>query len=290
MSLAIDPLTPAFGAEIHGANLIGLDDTQFTELFRVFTAYGVVFLRDQPVLSPEQLMAFARKFGEIHLGPSYRKKSAEYPGLLRMRTNKDSRVVAGNRWHSDGSYDALAPQASILQLHKIPPVGGDTLFASLCAAYTALSDRTKVMLDGLTALHSGEESYRRFGTTKPGARSPENNHPSVRKHVDSCRPVLFVDRAYTKSINDLPKDEGKALLEFLLDHTERVDFQCRFRWSENAIAIWDNRCAMHHVLWDYWPQDREGHRISMVGERPVSWRLGVDEIPKQDFSMVRLTV
>ena len=135
MALAIDPLTPAFGAEIHGANLIGLDDTQFTELFRVFTAYGVVFLRDQPVLSPEQLMAFARKFGEIHLGPSYRQKSAEYPGLLRMRTNKDSRVVAGNRWHSDGSYDALAPQASILQLHKIPPVGGDTLFASLCAAW-----------------------------------------------------------------------------------------------------------------------------------------------------------
>ena len=289
MALAIDPLTPAFGAEIHGAKLIGLDDTQFTELFRVFTAYGVVFLRDQPVLSPEQLMAFARKFGEIHLGPSYRQKSAEYPGLLRMRTNKDSRVVAGNRWHSDGSYDALAPQASILQLHKIPPVGGDTLFASLCAAYTALSDRTKVMLDGLTALHSAEESYRRFGTNESGAW-PENNHPIVRKHVDSGRPVLYLDRAYTKSINDLPKDEGKALLEFLLDHAERVDFQCRFRWSENAIAIWDNRCALHHVLWDYWPQDREGHRISVVGETPVSWRLGVDEIPRQDSSMVRLTV
>lgn len=70
--------------------------------------------------------------------------------------------------------------------------------------------------------------------------------------------------------------EGKALLEFLFDHTERVDLQCRFQWSENAIAIWDNRCVLHHALWDYWPQDREGHRVSVVGEKPVAWRLGED--------------
>jgi taurine dioxygenase len=102
--------------------------------------------------------------------------------------------------------------------------------------------------------------------------------------------VLFVDREFTKSINDLPKEEGKALLEFLFTHSERADFQCRFRWSENAIAVWDNRCVLHHAMWDYWPQERQGHRISVVGERPIMWRLGKDDARESERSNVRLTL
>lgn len=292
MTLSIKPLTPTFGAEIEGADLVGLTDSQFDEIFRIFTDWSVVFFRDQPALTPEQHLAFARRFGEVHVHPAARGKPAEFPGLMRMRTNKESRVAAGNRWHSDVSCDELPPQASLLQLHKIPPVGGDTLFANLYAAYESLSDRMKTYLDGLTAMHSGEESFRhlfKFTPSEPNAMWPENDHPVVRKQVDSGRPALFVDREFTKKINELPKEEGRALLEFLFEHTERVDFQCRFQWSENAIAIWDNRCALHHALWDYWPADREGHRVSVVGEKPVAWDLATDAIPERDYGTVKLT-
>ena len=291
MGLTITPLTPAFGAEIEGVDVVGLTDDGFGDLFDAFVEWGVVFLRDQPALTPEQHRGLAARFGEIHVHPAARGREAAHPGLMTMRTTRESRVAAGNRWHSDVSCDALPPQASILQLHEIPPVGGDTLFASLDAAYEALSDRMKVLLDGLTALHSGEEPFRhlfKFEQDDPSDRWPENDHPVIRKHPESGRPVLFVDREFTKRLNGLPKEEGRAVLDFLFDHTERVDFQCRFRWSENAVAIWDNRCVLHHALWDYWPAERRGHRISVVGEKPEMWRLGVDVAPDKPGT-IRLT-
>jgi taurine dioxygenase len=293
MALSINPLTPTFGAEIEGLDVSNLDASQFDELFQAFVDYSVIFLRDQPVLTPAQHTEFAQKFGPIHVHPAARGREAEFPGAMNMRTDKDSRVAAGNRWHSDVSCDAQPPQASILQLHAIPPVGGDTLFASTYAAYAALSDRMKTMLDGLTALHSGEEPFRhvfQFAAQDGSTRWPEHDHPIIRKHADSLRPALYVDREFTKSINGLPKEEGKALLEFLFSHVERVDFQCRFRWSENAIAIWDNRCALHHAVWDYWPEERSGRRISVVGEEPLAWRLDADNAPTRSSSEVRLTI
>ena len=290
MALTIKPLTPALGAEIEGANLLDLSDAGFKEIFRAFTDYSVIFLRDQPALTPEQHSAFARRFGEIHVHPAARGREAEYPGLMRMQTTETTRVAAGNRWHSDVSCDEQPPQASILQLHQTPTLGGDTLFSSLYAAYDALSERMKVMLDGMTASHSGEESFRHLFkfTSAEGVPWPENDHPVVRKHVDSGRPALFVDREFTKRVNDLPKEEGAALLAFLFDHTERPDFQCRFMWTQNAIAVWDNRCVLHHAMWDYWPQQRRGHRISVTGEKPVPWKLGVDEPPGK-FATVKLS-
>lgn len=287
--MQVNPLTPTFGAEIEGAEVSNMTDAQFSELFELFIAWSVIFLRDQPALTPAQHLEFASRFGDVHVHPAARGKAAEFPGLMRMKTSKESRVAAGNRWHSDVSCDEFPPQASILQLHLIPPVGGDTLFANLYAAYESLSSRMKVFLDGLTALHSGEASFRhlfRFDNAE-GSSWPEHHHPIIRKHADSGRPALFVDREFTASIDELPKEEGKALLAFLFEHTERVDFQCRFRWSTNAIAIWDNRCALHHALWDYWPADRQGHRVSVVGEKPVMWRLGDSDQEKK--TNVRLT-
>lgn len=292
MTLSVKPLTPRFGAVVEGADLLKLNDATFADLFDVFTQYGVIFIRDQPALTPEQHLTFANRFGEVHVHPAARGKPAEFPGLMRMKTNSESQVAAGNRWHSDVSCDALPPQASILQLHKVPPIGGDTLFTSLYAAYDGLSDRMKDLLNGLTALHSGEEAFRhlfKFTNADADGRWPENHHPIVRRHKDSGRPALFVDREFTKKIDELPKEEGKALLTFLLDHTERVDFQCRFRWTKNAIAIWDNRCVLHHALWDYWPAEREGCRVSVVGEKPQIWKRHKDVMPEQDYGTVKLT-
>ena len=296
MSLKITPLTPTIGAEIAGLNILAMNDEEFATLFDAFTRHSVVFLRDQPALTEEQHYAFARRFGDVHIHPFARHAEPDpdnlHPGLLRMHTTVDTRVASGNRWHSDVSCDDRPPQASILQLHQVPTSGGDTLFASLYAAYDALSPQMKRYLDGMTARHSGEESYRKLFQRKIGLGStwPEADHPIIRRHSDSGRPVLYVDREFTESINGLPKEEGRALLDFLIAHTERANFQCRFQWTQNAIAIWDNRCALHHAIWDYWPQERRGHRVSVQGEVPLMWDLDTDSIPETiEHNTVKLT-
>ena len=292
MSIEVKPLTPAFGAEIEGVDLASSSAADFDEVLEIFSKYGVIFFRDQNKLSEEAHINLARRFGEIHIHPAARGKGEDPSGLLKMKTNKESKVAAGNRWHSDVSCDELPPYASILQLHETPSSGGDTLFASLCAAYDALSSPMKTMLDGLSALHSGEEPFRhlfKFENHQEGQGWPENDHPLIREHLPSGRPALFVDREFTKKINELPKDEGKALLDFLFSHTERVDFQCRFQWTPNAIAIWDNRCVLHHALWDYWPEQRSGCRVTTVGEKPVAWRLSDHTGTQKERSSIRLT-
>ena len=292
MSIEIKPLTPTFGAEIKGVDLASSAAAGFDEVLEIFSEYGVIFFRDQNKLSEEAHINLARRFGEIHIHPAARGKGEDPSGLLKMKTNKESKVAAGNRWHSDVSCDEFPPYASILQLHETPSSGGDTLFASLCAAYDALSSRMKTMLDGLSALHSGEEPFRhlfKFENHQEGQGWPENDHPLIREHLPSGRPALFVDREFTKKINELPKDEGKALLDFLFAHTERVDFQCRFQWTPNAIAIWDNRCVLHHALWDYWPEQRSGCRVTTVGEKPVAWRLSDHTGTQKDRSSIRIT-
>ncbi len=291
MSIEIEPLTPTIGAIVGGVNLNRLTDSVFADLWQAFIDHSVIFMRDQDQLTADQHLAFARRFGEIHVHPASRDRETANDGVMNMRITRDTEVAAGNRWHSDVSCDAEPPQATILQLHTIPTLGGDTLFSSLYAAYETLSDRMKVYLDGLTALHSGEESFRHLFkfNSSPGEGWPENHHPLVRKHVDSGRPLLFVDREFTKQIDDLPREEGRALLDFLFSHTERVAFQCRFRWTPNAIAIWDNRCALHHAMWDYWPSERLGRRITVKGESPVAWQQEKDAPPIQERPPVRLT-
>ena len=280
MQLETRALTPTIGAEIIGADLIDLFDERFEEIRGAFIEHSVIFFRDQPALTPAQQIAFAKRFGPIHVHPAARGHEAEYPGLMKLRTTEETRVAAGNRWHSDVSCDEEPPYATILQLHQVPANGGDTLFASMYAAYAALSTRMKGLLQGLTAHHSGEGPYRRLFKLKamdPGASWPEADHPVVRRHPDSDRPALYVNREFTERLNDLPRLEAKALLDFLFDHVEQVAFQCRFQWTQNAIAVWDNRCVLHHAIWDYWPAERSGHRVTVRGERPVSWEGDADD-------------
>ena len=276
MGIEVRPLNPTVGAEVWGANLLALTDEVLADIHEAWSQHSVIFLRDQPRLAPEQQISFARHFGPIHIHPASRSRETEYPGLMKMRTTKETKVASGNRWHSDVSCDLEPPSATTLQLHTVPNAGGDTLFASMYAAYEALSEPMKVLLQGLTARHSGEESYRRlFQFENPAnATWPEADHPIVREHPLTHKPALYVNREFTHSINGLPRFEAKAIFEFLLDHVEQVSFQCRFSWTPNAIAIWDNRCVQHHAIWDYWPAERSGHRVTAQGEKPVMWTGG----------------
>jgi taurine dioxygenase len=189
-----------------------------------------------------------------------------------IRADKDSPRANGEGWHSDVSCDPIPPMGSILYIRQCPPNGGDTLFASMYAAYEALSDRMKTYLEGLTAIHDGEENYRgtyAYAGVQDKPTYPRAEHPVIRTHPVTGKKALYVNRGFTRRIVGVPRDESAAMLAYLWNHAENPLFQCRFRWQENSIAFWDNRCVQHRAMWDYWPHTRSGHRVTVLGDRPV---------------------
>lgn len=269
-TVTVDRLTNVIGAEIGGVDLARVTEPQMREIERAFAENCVIFFRDQNI-TPEQHLAFGRRFGPPHIHPAAPHVEG-YPELMIIVADKDSPRANGEAWHSDVSCDAEPPLGTILYIKECPPAGGDTLFANMYAAYEALSDRMKTYLDGLTALHDGEHVYRglykNFGVQdKPSY--PSSVHPVVRTHPVTGRRALFVNKGFTKRLLDVPLDESAAVLGYLYEHMANPLFQCRFRWRPNSIAFWDNRCAQHHAMWDYWPHRRFGHRVTVKGDRPV---------------------
>jgi taurine dioxygenase len=158
---------------------------------------------------------------------------------------------------------------SILHIVEQPPVGGDTLFASMYAAYEALSDQMKRFLCGLTAIHDGEHQFRgRYGYNDSNKTYPKTEQPVIRTHPVTGRRALYVNRIFTTRITQLTESESDAVLQCLFRHIETPAFHCRFRWRKHSIAFWDNRCAQHHAIWDYYPNRRHGHRVTIKGDRP----------------------
>jgi len=271
VSIQVDKLTPHAGAEIRGVDLSQpLDERTFKEIHDALIDSGVIFFRDQH-LTPDQQKAFGRLFGELHMHPAAPRELADHPEILVIHADEKSKHVAGENWHSDVSCDLEPPMGSILYMHELPPVGGDTLFASMYAAYEALSEPMKRFLEPLTAMHEGEHVYRgRYGVDDTGKTFPKAEHPVVRTHPVSGRKALYVNGGFTTRIVQLKRPESDALLQFLYRHVETPEFHCRFRWQVNSIAFWDNRCMQHHAMWDYYPQRRHGHRVTIRGDKPFS--------------------
>jgi taurine dioxygenase len=270
-TITVDKLTPIIGAEIGGVDLAQpLGNQTFEEIHRALAENLVIFFRDQHI-TDEQHLEFGRRFGKLHIHPAAPHEPG-HPELMVIHADKDSPRANGEFWHSDVSCDVEPPMGSILYIRTCPPRGGDTLFASMYAAYEALSDRMKRYVEGLTAIHDGEDLYRgtyaNFGIAdKPSY--PRAEHPVVRRHPVTGEKALYVNRGFTKRIVGVSPDESSAILHYLWDHAENPLFQCRFRWQENSIAFWDNRCAQHRAMWDYWPRTRSGHRVTVQGDRPV---------------------
>ena len=271
----VKPLTPTIGGEIVGLDLSQpMSDAAFEQVHAAFLDRKVLFFREQEI-SLEQHKAFGRRFGELHIHPAsrpYKAEGVEHPEILFLHADEKTTRTAGDTWHSDVSCDPEPLMASILRLVKIPPSGGDTLFASMSAAYDALSEPMKRYLGELTATHDGTENYsdrarRRDGVIKNKVY-PRNTHPIVRTHPETGQKALYVNTAFTSHINDVPKPESDAILAYLYQHISNAAFQCRFQWSENAIAMWDNRCTLHHAMWDYYPNVRSGFRVTVQGDRP----------------------
>lgn len=266
----IQPLTPVLGAEITGIDLTkSLDNRQSEEVHSALLTHQVLFFRDQDI-SFDQHKSFGRLFGELEVHP-YAPSQEMHPEVLPIHADADSKQIAGERWHSDVSCDPQPPLGSILHLHTVPPTGGDTLFASMYAAYDALSENMKLYLEGLVAVHDGGPNYRRRAAIegKDDLRQfPCAEHPVVRTHPQTGKKLLFVNPVFTTTIPGLPESEAQAVLNFLFDHCNQPQFQVRFSWKKNSIAFWDNRCVQHIAMWDYFPQTRSGNRVTIKGDKP----------------------
>ena len=269
-AITVQAVTPSIGAMVSGIDLSEpLSPPTLAALQQAWADHLVLFFRDQS-LDRTQLQSLARSFGELHIHPQG--DVPGFPGLLYIHTDKDSTHYSGRMWHSDVSCEERPPMGSILHLHEVPTTGGDTLFANMYAAYEALSAPMRGFLDKLTAHHSGQpniEGY--FGMSAdqmPDKKFPQAVHPVVRTHPVTGRKALYVNEIFTLSIVELTPTESRALLGFLYQHLAAPRFQCRFQWRKNSVAMWDNRCAQHLALWDYYPQTRTGNRATIAGDKP----------------------
>ena len=270
--MQLQPLTPLVGAYVSGVDLARLDDAAFTAIEQALLKHQVLFFRDQE-LTLDQHKSFGRRFGELHIHPSAPPGAPGHPEILKVHADADTKRTAGDGWHSDVSCDAEPPMLSILRLHTLPASGGgDTLFSSTAAAYDALSPPMQMYLGCLTAIHDGGPNYRdrnrRAGYDDSHRRYPRAEHPVIRTHPRTGRKGIFVNPVFTTEVCGVAKQEGDAILAFLYAHIARPQFQCRFRWQPNSVALWDNRAVQHHAMWDYYPEVRSGYRVTVRGDRP----------------------
>ncbi len=264
--IRVEPLTPTIGAVVEGVDLTQeMDDETFAAVTQAWMDHLVLFFRDQP-MHPEQHLALGRRFGELHIHPA-----APYAGgnpeLMIIHTDAESQRVNGERWHSDVSADEEPPMGSILHIQQVPSRGGDTCWANMYEAYEALSPAMQAFLDPLTAQHvANYAGY--YGDHQPQRPPPRAVHPVVRTHPVTGRKALYVNEGFTRGIVELSRRESRACLDFLFDHVQDVNFQCRFQWEANSVAMWDNRCTQHMAVWDYHPETRSGIRVTIKGDRP----------------------
>lgn len=274
-SLTLLPMTPTIGAEVEGVDLSRpLEARTIAALRKALLDWKVLFFRDQDITT-EQHLAFARCFGELEVHPFAPQKPG-YPEVLAITHDANSRGKE-NTWHSDVTWRLEPSLGSILRALEIPPVGGDTLFADLYAAYEGLSDEVKAKVEGRVAVHDFV-NFRR-GMRKRGVpeeeiaafdrQYPKAEHPVIRTHPETGRKAIYVNAGFTQHIVGMDKAESDALLAHLYAQAAIPEYQCRFRWSKNAIAFWDNRSSQHYAASDYFPAVRRMERVTIVGDRPV---------------------
>ncbi len=276
-TIDVKPVSGALGAEIEGVDLSKeLSNETFDDIHQAFLDHVVIFFRDQHI-THEQHKAFGRRFGTLNIHP-YVKGMEGHPEIMQIVKEPEDRINFGGGWHSDMSFLEEPALGSILYAREVPPYGGDTLWANQYLAYETLSDGMKEMLEDLKALHTAKGEYSERGASAQKRSSmqiatanddtPAFEHPVVRTHPETGRKALYVNPAFTEKFVGMTRRESRPLLNFLFEHCTQEPFTCRFRWTKNAIAFWDNRAAQHFALNDYHGHRRHMERVTVNGDRP----------------------
>ena len=278
--VTIRPLSAALGAEILGIDLSRpIDEATFATIHRLFLDHSLILLRDQH-FSPEQHIAFSRRFGDLVIHVFDQFLLPGHPEILRVSNKRKNGALigladAGKYWHSDLAYMKRPSLGSILYSLEIPPEGGNTLFANMTRAYDTLSHDMKARLEGLTAVNRVAEGRRtsadgRIRMSKAQlAKTPDVVHPVIRTHPETGRKSLYVSQSHTDRIVGMDEDGGRALIRELVAHATRPDNIYTHLWRPHDVLMWDNRCTMHRVS----PYDRRRrrhmHRTTIEGDVPV---------------------
>ena len=268
--ITVKNYAPNLGAVIKGIDLSSEISNSEQKIIRdAFHKYLVIFFQEQSEISPVNHIKLGKYFGDLHIHPAA-PKMKNYPEIFEIHTDKNSKISNGAEdFHSDVSCEKEPPLGTMLQLHILPECGGDTMFANMYIAYDALSNPMKKFLNNLYASHESEHFYRgRYNKINENIKYPSSIHPVVRTHPVTKKKALYINRFFTTKIEGLSKDESSIILNYLFEHCEKTDFQIRYRWQQNDMAFWDNRCTLHKAIWDYFPNERKGRRVTIKGDKP----------------------
>jgi taurine dioxygenase len=279
--IEVKPIAGALGAEILGVDLADLDDATFEEIEAAWLEHLVVFFRNQE-LTPEQQIAFAKRFGEIHHHP-FMKGMEQHPDILEIIKEEGDTKAFGEVWHTDQMFNPKPAKATILYAKETPDAGGDTMFANMYLAYETLSEPMKALLKDVRTWNIGDRKKlgngmardgRYVGNEKmaakvrdPGDVETEAAHPLVRTHPETGRKSIYISN-HTQTLEGFNDAEAQPILAFLRAHAVEPEHTCRFRWEVGSLAIWDNRCTQHRALNDYHGKRRRMHRITIAGDTP----------------------
>ena len=258
------------GAYIEDINLSNISEKTSIGLLSCLAENEVLFFRNQNI-SPRDHKRFASFFGNLQTHPAYPTVEG-FPEITILENDRENPSKI-EEWHTDMTFKASPPLGSILIGRVIPETGGDTLFASLSAAFSDLDKEMQDKLLGLNAIHSFEHGFQESLAEEGGRErlagalieNPPISHPVVKIHPITNKKVLYVNRLFTSHIENMDSSESKDLLEFLFDHIQKDKFVCRFNWEQNSIAFWDNRSVLHKPVNDYWPELRRMERITIEG-------------------------
>jgi taurine dioxygenase len=272
--LKLKPYAGALGAVVENLDLTStISPSVFDELNQALLEYEVLFFRDQP-LEPKDHAQLASMFGEPQMHEAY--PHVEGFPQLTILENDEANPSKIEMWHTDMTFRASPPLGSILHGVIVPEKGGDTMFASMSAAFEGLSPAMQDFVSRLTAIHDFSFGFQE-SLNEPGGRdrlvqmvidNPPVEHPVVRTHPLSGKKGLFVNSLFTLSIKELSKKESDSLLALLFNHVVTPEYTCRFQWQPDSIAMWDNRITQHKPVNDYWPAHRRMQRITIDGDRP----------------------
>ena len=270
----LTPYSPTIGGEISGIDLRQpLTDDQVEGIRAALLDRKVLFFRDQNITT-DQHLDFARNFGDLEVHPFAPHKDG-YPEILAITHDRDH-PGQENGWHSDVTWRQQPSLGSVLRCIECPSRGVDTLFADMYAAYDGLPAAIQELVEGRIALHDFEgfrARLRKRGATEAELEDfnkayPNPQHPLIRSHPETGRKGIYVNAAFTKHIIGMERKESARLLAILYHQASIPEYQCRFHWAANSMALWDNRACQHYAASDYWPQVRRVERATIIGDTP----------------------
>ena len=268
--IKVEPVTGSIGAEVSEVDLRDFDNEIITELNDAWMAHKVLFFRDQP-LTHAQHVEYGQSFGEPEIHPFLPAPEGR-PEIIILESTPQS-PQAADVWHTDVTFRECPPLGSILLGRIIPPWGGDTQWANMELAYDMLPDDIKEEIDGAYAVHSYVKAFgmRKSEPELAALREehPDQKHPIVRTHPVTGRKGLFINAPFTLTIDGMSARESRTLRHRLYEQARIPEVQCRFRWRQNSIAQWDNRCTQHYAVADYGLHHRRVERVTLLGDRPV---------------------